>query len=126
MLSDAFHSTISMSLKLKEELENAPSFQTLMEKDFGVALELICLASNIRREVCGILDSFLSFLKKFDDRKTHNMLAQMLNTRFKNLCLMFFFIGRDQGVAIVEQYDTMSLYPMLMKCYYHLHPSREF
>jgi hypothetical protein len=115
-----------MSLKLKEELENAPSFQTLMEKDFGVALELICLASNIRREVCGILDSFLSFLKKFDDRKTHNMLAQMLNTRFKNLCLMFFFIGRDQGVAIVEQYDTMSLYPMLMKCYYHLHPSREF
>jgi hypothetical protein len=39
---------------------------------------------------------------------------------------MYFFIGYDQGVRIVEQYDTMSLYPMLMKCYYHLHPLIEF
>jgi hypothetical protein len=39
---------------------------------------------------------------------------------------MSFFIGRDQGVIIVEQYDTMSLYHVLMKCYYHLHPSIEF
>jgi hypothetical protein len=30
--------------------QNAPSFQTLMEKDFGVALELICLASNIKKK----------------------------------------------------------------------------
>jgi hypothetical protein len=49
------------------------------------------------------------------------MLVLMLNERFKSLCLVFFFIGYDQGVVIVEQYDTMSLYPMLMKCYYHLH-----
>jgi hypothetical protein len=67
LLSDAFHSTISMSLKLKEKPRNAPSFQTLMEEDFGVALELICLTSNIRKEVCGVLDNFLSFLKKFDE-----------------------------------------------------------
>jgi hypothetical protein len=56
-----------MSLKLKEKPRNAPSFQTLMEEDFSVALELICLASNIRKEVCGVLDNFLSFLKKFDE-----------------------------------------------------------
>jgi hypothetical protein len=37
-----------------------------------------------------------------------------------------FFIGRDQGVTIVEQYDTMSLCHVLMKCYYHLHPSIKF
>jgi hypothetical protein len=37
-----------------------------------------------------------------------------------------FFIGRDQGVIIVEQFDTMSLYPMFMKCYYHLHPLIDF
>ncbi len=64
LLSDALHSTISISLKLKNELENAPSFQTLMEEDFGVALELICLASNIRKEVCGFLNSFFCSLKK--------------------------------------------------------------
>jgi hypothetical protein len=121
LLSDAFHSTISMSLKLREP-KNAPSFQTLMEEDSNVAFELICLASNIRKEVCEVLDSFLSFLKKFDERKTHNMLALLLDSRFLNLCLMSSFIGHDQGVTFVEQCDTMSLYPMLMKCYYHLHP----
>jgi hypothetical protein len=70
-----------MCLKLKE-LKNAPSFQTLMEEDFGVALELICLASNIRKKVCGFLSSFISFLKKFDGKRTHNMLALMLDSRF--------------------------------------------
>jgi hypothetical protein len=84
-----------VNLKLGEESKNAPSFQTLMEKDFGVALELICLASNIRKEVCGVLDNFLSFLKKISERKTHNMLALMLDPRFKNFHLMSSFIGCD-------------------------------
>jgi len=98
-----------------------------MEEDFGVALELICLAFNIKKVVCGVQDSFLSFLKKFNEIKTHNMLVIMLDPRFKSLCLVFFFIGHDQGVAIVEQFDTtLSLYPMLMKFYYHLHPSTKF
>jgi len=57
--------------------------------------------------------------------KTHYMLALMLDPRFNNLCLMFSFIGRDQGVAIVKQYDIMSLYLMFMKCYYQLHSSIE-
>jgi hypothetical protein len=74
LLSDALHFVISTSFKLREP-KNAPSFQTLIEEDSNVALELICLASNIRKEVCEVLDSFLSFLKKFDERKTHNMLA---------------------------------------------------
>jgi hypothetical protein len=92
-----------------------------MEEDFGVTLELICWASNIRKEVCGVLDIFLSFLKKFDEKKTHNMLAIMLDPRLKSLHLVSSFIGCDQGVTIVEQYDIMSLYPMLMKRYYHFH-----
>jgi hypothetical protein len=29
-------------------------------------------------------------------------------------------------LAIVEQYDSKSLYPMLLKCHHHLHPSVEF
>jgi hypothetical protein len=31
-------------------------------------------------------------------------------------------IGCEQGKAIVEEYDKNSLFPMLMKCYYHFHP----
>jgi hypothetical protein len=40
-----------MNMKLRKEPKNAPSFQTLMEEDYGVAFELICLAFNIRKEV---------------------------------------------------------------------------
>jgi hypothetical protein len=32
------------------------------------------------------------------------------------------FVGRNQGVVVVPKYDKMSLYPMLIKCYEHLHP----
>jgi hypothetical protein len=49
----------------------------------------------------------------------------LLDPRFKSFHLVSSFIACDQGVAIIEQYDTMSLYPMLMKCYYYLHPSIE-
>jgi hypothetical protein len=45
------------------------------------------------------------------------MLTLILEPRFKSLQLMSSFISHDQRITIVEQYDTMSLYPMFMKCY---------
>ncbi len=49
-------------------------------------------------------------MKKFDEGKKHNMLAIMFDTRFQNLeGLVSTLIGHDQGVAIIKQYDTMSL-----------------
>ncbi len=80
-----------------------------MEEDSNVAFELICLASNIRKEVCGVIRGFLSFLKNFDKRKIHYMFALMLDTRLKILCLVSSFICHDQGITIIEQYDTISL-----------------
>jgi len=41
LLSDALHFVICINLKLRKEPKNATSFHTLMEEDFGVALELI-------------------------------------------------------------------------------------
>ncbi len=35
-------------------------------------------------------------------------------------------IGREQGKTIVEKYDKKTLFPLLLKCYYHLHPLVEF
>jgi hypothetical protein len=64
LLDDALYFTKSISLKLREP-ENAPSFQTLMEKDSNVTIELICLASNIKKYVCIVLDYFLSSLRKY-------------------------------------------------------------
>jgi hypothetical protein len=121
-LNDALDSAISMSLKLKEESKIIPSFESLMEVDSIIFYELSLLAFNIRREIINVLDSFFSFLKKYDNRKAHNMIYLILNLRFKSFCIVSSFVEREQGVAFVEEYDKNSLYPMLVKCHEHLHP----
>ncbi len=50
------------------------------------------------------------------------MFSLMLDPKFKSFCLMSSFIGREQGVVVVKEYDKKSLYPMLLKCHHHLHP----
>jgi hypothetical protein len=49
------------------------------------------------------------------------MLSLMLDSQFKSLHLMSLFVWCKQGVSIVEKYNKKSLYPMLLKCYHHLH-----
>jgi hypothetical protein len=93
-----------------------------MEKDGNVVYELSCLASNIKKEIIQVFDYLLSFFKKYEERKAHNMLSLMLDPKFKTLCLMSSFINLEQSKAIVEKYDKKSLFSMLLKCYYHLHP----
>jgi hypothetical protein len=121
-INDVLHFVISMSLKLKEENKIIPSFESLMEDDSIISDELSLLAFNIRREVINVLDFFLSFLKKYENKKVHNMISLMLDPRFKNLCIISSFVGREQGVALVEEYDRKSLYLVLVKCHEHLHP----
>jgi hypothetical protein len=93
----------------------------LIDDDFRIAFELSLFASNIRREVCGVLDFFLSFLRKFEEKKAHNMLSLMLDPKFKSFCLVSSFVGQEESVNIVDEYDRRTLYPMLLKCYHHLH-----
>jgi hypothetical protein len=61
-----------MNLKFRDEIDFA-TFDNLMEEDGIVAHELSCLASNIKKEIIQVLDSFLSFLKKNEERKAHNI-----------------------------------------------------
>jgi hypothetical protein len=105
-LTNALFIAITMKSKLKEELDN------LMEEDVVIVIELNLLISNIKREVCNVLDIF--FLKKFDERKTHNMLALMLDPRYKNLTIVFTFVGKVLGV-VVKEYDKKALFLMLLK-----------
>jgi hypothetical protein len=69
-----------------------------------------------------VLDLFLSFLKKYENKKAHNMISLMWHPRIKSLRIVSSFVGREQGVALVEEYDRKSLYPMLVKCHEHLYP----
>jgi hypothetical protein len=63
-----------------------------------------------KKEVVGVLDCFLSFLKKYEKKKVQYMFFFMLDPRFKTLCLVFSLIGREQRNAIIEKYDTKSLF----------------
>ncbi len=66
--------------------------------------------------------SFFSFLRKYDNRKAHNIYFLMLDLKLKSLFIISSFVGKEQGVVLVEKYDKKSLYPMLIKCHEHLHP----
>ncbi len=59
MLSDVVNFAIMISYKLKKQFEIAPTLYQLMDDDFDVVLELFTF--NIKKEVCDVLDSFLSF-----------------------------------------------------------------
>ncbi len=83
-----------MSLGFRDEIDFA-TFDNLMEEDGNVVYELSCLASNIKKEVIKVLDYFLSFFKKYEERKAHDMLSLMLDPRFKTLRLVFSFIGHE-------------------------------
>jgi hypothetical protein len=113
LLNDA-HFSISMSLKFRDEIDFT-TFDNLMEKNRKVFYKLSCLASNIKKEVFKVLDSFLSFLKIYEERKAFNMLSLMLDPRFKTLCLVFSLIGHEQSKAIVEEFDKKTLFSMFLK-----------
>ncbi len=87
-----------MALKLKEKFGMAPFMADLMEDYMVVALELSMLTSNIKRQVWDILDEFLSFLLKCEEKKAHNMLSLMLDAIFKSFRLVFSFINQEQVV----------------------------
>jgi hypothetical protein len=66
-----------MCLKLKEEFKNPFASINLIRDDFKIVFELFLFTSNIIREVCGVLDYFLSFQKKNEERNAHNMLFML-------------------------------------------------
>jgi hypothetical protein len=71
-----------------------------MEGDSIIFNGLSLLASNIKREVINVLDYFFSFLKKYENKKAHNMIYLMLNPRFKSFHIISSFVGKEQGVAL--------------------------
>jgi truncated hemoglobin YjbI len=84
-----------MSSKAKEEVNVRPSFESLMDDDSRISFKLASLASNTKSKVFGVLDSFLSSMKTYDEKKAHNMLALMLDPRFKNFHFVFSYVGKE-------------------------------
>jgi hypothetical protein len=69
-----FYTAISIS----EENQVVLSIENVMDDDLIITDELFLLAYNIRREVINVLDFFYSFLRKYDNKKSCNMVSLML------------------------------------------------
>ncbi len=78
---DALHAKIIMALKLNKEYGMTPSMTNLMEDDIVVGLELSMLTFNIRKQLCDVLNGFISFLTKYI-KKTPNMISFNFRSKF--------------------------------------------
>ncbi len=64
LFSNALQSAIIMCLKLREEITSPYALDNLIDNDFEIIFELSLFASNIKREVCGVLNSSFKKEKK--------------------------------------------------------------
>jgi len=57
-------------LKLKVEIELSTSFANLLEEDLIIVSKFAYLVSNIKNKVCGVLNYFLPFLRKYEEKNS--------------------------------------------------------
>jgi hypothetical protein len=75
-----------MSLKLREKAENPFTIHNvILNNDPKVVQVLLLLA--FKKIVCDVMDFFLLFLRKYEERKAHNILCLILNPRHKSFVL---------------------------------------
>jgi hypothetical protein len=56
-------------------------------------LKMSLVGSSKCKQICGVIDSFCSFLTKYDETIVYNMLFLMVNDRFNSLRLILSFVG---------------------------------
>ncbi len=68
LFNDVLHIVIIMSLKLREKAENPFIIHNvILNNDPKVVQELLLLA--FKKVVCDVMNSFLLFLRKYEERK---------------------------------------------------------
>jgi hypothetical protein len=78
--------------------------------------ELKILYGHMVTEIVGVLALLLSFMEFVTTEGAHNMLAFMLDLRFKGLKCVIKFFGHDKSKLLAVEYDNKILFPLLVKC----------
>jgi hypothetical protein len=68
-----------MCKKFKEEVTNPQDQVNLIDDDYKVVLSCLHLALTLKREVCNVMKSFLSFKIRFEKRNMLCLLLKVLN-----------------------------------------------
>ncbi len=53
----------------------------LINDNFWIIFKVALFASNIKKEVCDVLESFFSFKKRYEKTKTYNMQYDVFDAR---------------------------------------------
>ncbi len=69
------------------------------------------LSANMQKQVTLVLRPFLDFMNCFKLSKGHNMVALMLDIRFKDLSLLGDYVGHSSTIGIIVTYDREFLLP---------------
>jgi hypothetical protein len=64
----------------------------------------------------------MTFTSSYNASKAHNMLAFMLDLRFKSLDVVKMFFGQSNVIQIVAKYDNKTLMPLLVVVFHFLTP----
>ncbi len=67
-----------------------------------------------------VLTPFLAFSSSYINAKAHNMLVIMLDPHFKNMKVIWDYVGNMVVVNVVSKYDCKVVYPLLLHVYLHL------
>jgi hypothetical protein len=59
-----------MCLKCREKFTNPLAQISLIDDDFGITLELFFFITNIKKEICGVLELFLFKKRRYEKKKT--------------------------------------------------------
>jgi hypothetical protein len=76
--------------------------------------ELYLFWQHMQKQVVQVLNLFLSFMAYFQKAKAHNMLAMILDLRFKGLKLVIQYVGEKRTLHIASEYDCQVLFPLLI------------
>jgi hypothetical protein len=125
-LSEALAAALSLSIHFRQSHYLAGGeVTTTSHGDGDFESELLVLKSRMEEEVLAVLEPLLSFAGTYSRQNAHNMLALMLDPRFKGLGLVRDYVGGEKVVSIVYEYDNLVLLPLLMQCYKRLHPTAQ-
>lgn len=122
LLSDALATALGLCIQLhKEQIEKGLASPKLEAGNFESELEV--LQARMMSEVINALAPFLSFTVSYSPKHAHNMLALMLDPRYKGLSLVKDYVGRERALQVVSETDTNALLPCLVTVFKQLNPS---
>ena len=103
LLSDALAAAFRVSVELQDvHDQRAHAVPALRVGDFESEIEM--LKMRMAREAIGVLKPFLAFAVLFSEAKAHNMLALMLDPRFKDLECIIEYVGVSKANEIVKSH----------------------